>query len=208
MNYVEKLVQKYPELKPQQKSIQAFCDAIVTSYKRDGKIMLCGNGGSAADAEHITGELLKGFMTKRPMSEKKKKIFNKFFENEVDASLLQEGIPAIPLVSLTSGLSAFINDVSPELAYAQMVFAMGKKQDTLVVISTSGNSVNTVKAAQVAKAMGIKTVALVGKDGGKLKEIADIVIIAPANQTYQVQEYHLPIYHAVCAEVERVLFPE
>ena len=208
MNYVEKLVQKYPELKPQQKSIQAFCDAIVTSYKRDGKIMLCGNGGSAADAEHITGELLKGFMTKRPVSEKKKKIFNKFFENEVDASLLQEGIPAIPLVSLTSGLSAFINDVSPELAYAQMVFAMGKKQDTLVVISTSGNSVNTVKAAQVAKAMGIKTVALVGKDGGKLKEIADIVIIAPANQTYQVQEYHLPIYHAVCAEVERVLFPE
>ena len=208
MNYVEKLVQKYPELKPQQKSIQAFCDAIVTSYKRDGKIMICGNGGSAADAEHITGELLKGFMTKRPMSEKKKKIFNKFFENDVDASLLQEGIPAIPLVSLTSGLSAFINDVSPELAYAQMVFAMGKKQDTLVVISTSGNSVNTVKAAQVAKAMGIKTVALVGKDGGKLKEIADIVIIAPANQTYQVQEYHLPIYHAVCAEVERVLFPE
>lgn len=208
MNYVEKLVQKYPELKPQQKSIQAFCDSIVTSYKRDGKIMLCGNGGSAADAEHITGELLKGFMTKRPMSEKKKKIFNKFFENEVDSSLLQEGIPAIPLVSLTSGLSAFINDVSPELAYAQMVFAMGKKQDTLVVISTSGNSVNTVKAAQVAKAMGIKTVALVGKDGGKLKEIADIVIIAPANQTYQVQEYHLPIYHAVCAEVERVLFPE
>lgn len=170
--------------------------------------MLCGNGGSAADAEHITGELLKGFMTKRPMSEKKKKIFNKFFENEVDSSLLQEGIPAVPLVSLTSGLSAFINDVSPELAYAQMVFAMGKKQDTLVVISTSGNSVNTVKAAQVAKAMGIKTVALVGKDGGKLKEIADIVIIAPANQTYQVQEYHLPIYHAVCAEVERVLFPE
>ena len=208
ISYVEKLVERFPELKPQQKSIQAFCDAIVSSYKKDGKIMLCGSGGSAADAEHITGELLKGFMTKRPMSEKKKKIFNKFFENQTDASLLQEGIPAVPLVSLMSGLTAFINDVSPELAYAQMVFAMGKKQDLLVVISTSGNSINTVKAAQVAKAMGIKTVALVGKDGGKLAELCDVVIIAPANQTYLVQEYHLPIYHAVCAEVERVLFPE
>ena len=207
-NYVVKLVEKFPELKPQQSSIQAFVDAIVTSYKKDGKVLLCGSGGSAADSEHITGELLKGFMTKRPLSQKKIKEFNKYFGNDTDAKLLQEGIPAVPLVSLMSGLTAFINDVSPELAFAQMVFAMGKKQDLLVVISTSGNSVNTVKAAQVAKAMGIKTVALVGKDGGKLAEICDVVIIAPANQTYLVQEYHLPIYHAVCAEVERVLFPE
>ncbi len=207
-SYVEKLVNRFPELKVQQKAIQDFCDAIVKSYKQDGKVMLCGSGGSAADSEHITGELLKGFMTKRPLSDKKIKHFNKFFGNDTDAKMLQEGIPAIPIVSLTSGLTAFINDVSPELAFAQMVFALGKKQDLLVVISTSGNSVNTVKAAQTAKAMGIKTVALVGKDGGKLAEICDIAIIAPANQTYLVQEYHLPIYHAVCAEVERVLFPE
>ena len=208
ISYVEKLVERFPELKPQQKSIQAFCDAIVSSYKKDGKVMLCGNGGSAADAEHITGELLKGFMTKRPLSPKKIKLFNKYFENQTDARLLQEGIPAVPLVSLMSGLTAFINDVSPELAFAQMVFALGKKQDLLIVISTSGNSVNTVKAAQVAKAMGIKTVALVGKGGGKLKEICDISFVAPANETYLVQEYHLPVYHAICAEVERVLFGE
>lgn len=207
-SYVEKLVERFPELKDQQKQIQAFCDAIVQSYRKDGKVLLCGSGGSAADSEHITGELLKGFITKRPMSEKKIKEFNKYLGNDKEAAMLQQGIPAVPLVSLMSGMTAFINDVSPELAFAQLVFAMGKKQDLLVVISTSGNSVNTVKAAQVAKAMGIKTVALVGKGGGQLKEICDISIVAPANQTYLVQEYHLPIYHAVCAEVERVLFPE
>ena len=207
-SYVEKLVERFPDLKDQQKQIQAFCDAIVQSYRKDGKVLLCGSGGSAADSEHITGELLKGFITKRPMSEKKIKEFNKYLGNDKEAAMLQQGIPAVPLVSLMSGMTAFINDVSPELAFAQLVFAMGKKQDLLVVISTSGNSVNTVKAAQVAKAMGIKTVALVGKGGGQLKEICDISIVAPANQTYLVQEYHLPIYHAVCAEVERVLFPE
>ena len=207
-SYVEQLVLRFPELKEQQKAIQDFCDLIVESYHKDGKILLCGSGGSAADSEHITGELLKGFITKRPMSQEKIEHFNKYFENETDAKMLQQGIPAVPIVSLMSGLTAFINDVSPELAFAQMVFAMGKKVDLLVVVSTSGNSVNTVKAAQVAKAMGIKTVALVGKTGGKLKDICDVSIVAPANETYRVQEYHLPIYHAVCAEVERVLFPQ
>ena len=140
------------------------------------------------------------------MPEKDVERFNECFGNDTDAKLLQQGIPAFPLVSLMSGLTAFINDVSPELAFAQMVYATGKKQDLLVVISTSGNSVNTIKAAQVAKAMGIKTVALVGKGGGKLNEICDISIVAPADQTYLVQEYHLPIYHAVCAQVERDIF--
>lgn len=205
-NYVEKLVERFPELKKWQENIQAICDAIIESYHKGGKILLCGSGGSAADSEHITGEFLKGFMIKRTMSEQDQAHFNKFFENETDAKLLQQGVPAIPLVSLMSGLTAFINDVSPELAFAQMVYALGKEQDVLIVISTSGNSVNTVKAAQVAKAMGIKTVALVGKDGGKLKEICDLVFVAPANETYLVQEYHLPVYHAICAEVERVLF--
>lgn len=207
-SYVEKLIERFPELKSQQGDIQAICDAIIDSYKADGKVLLCGSGGSAADSEHITGEMLKGFMIKRTMSDEKIKEFNKYFENESDACQLQQGIPAVPLVSLMSGLTAFINDVSPELAFAQMVFALGKKQDLLIVISTSGNSVNTVKAAQVAKAMGIKTVALVGKGGGKLKEICDISFVAPANETYLVQEYHLPVYHAICAEVERVLFGE
>lgn len=207
-SYVEKLIERFPELKSQQGDIQAICDAIIESYKADGKVLLCGSGGSAADSEHITGEMLKGFMIKRTMSDEKIKEFNKYFENESDACQLQQGIPAVPLVSLMSGLTAFINDVSPELAFAQMVFALGKKQDLLIVISTSGNSVNTVKAAQVAKAMGIKTVALVGKGGGKLKEICDISFVAPANETYLVQEYHLPVYHAICAEVERVLFGE
>ena len=206
MIYVEQLVKRFPELKPQQKAIEDFCAAICDTYYSDGKVLLCGSGGSAADSEHITGELLKGFITKRPMPEKDVERFNECFGNDTDAKLLQQGIPAFPLVSLMSGLTAFINDVSPELAFAQMVYATGKKQDLLVVISTSGNSVNTIKAAQVAKAMGIKTVALVGKGGGKLNEICDISIVAPADQTYLVQEYHLPIYHAVCAQVERDIF--
>lgn len=204
-SYVEKLVERFPELQSQKLAIQAFVDAIIQTYKQDGKVLIAGNGGSASDSEHITGELLKGFITKRPMEKEKAEHFAKFLSKE-EAEMLQEGIPAVPLCSLMSGLTAFDNDVSPELAFGQLVFAMGKKQDLVVVLSTSGNSVNTIKAVQVAKAMGIKTVAMVGKTGGKLKDLADVVIIAPANETYLVQEYHLPIYHAVCAEVERVLF--
>ena len=205
-SHIEKLVERFSELKSQQNAIQSFVNAIVTAHKKEGKVLLCGNGGSAADCEHISGELLKGFLLKRQLPPKKIAQLNKALGNEKDALSLQEGVSAIPLVSLMSGLSAYSNDASTTLAFAQMVYSIGRKQDVLVLLSTSGSSTNVVKAAQVAKAMGIKTVALVGNDGGKLVEICDTTIIAPANQTYLVQEYHVSIYHAVCAEVERVLF--
>lgn len=205
-NHVEKLINRFSELKPQQSAIEAFVNGIVNAYKKDGKVLLCGNGGSAADCEHISGELLKSFMLKRQLSQKKLAHFSKFLGNEKDALCLQEGICAIPLVSLMSGLSAYSNDVDAKMSYAQMVYAIGKKQDFLILLSTSGNSINVVKAAQVAKAMGIKTIALVGNDGGKLVEICDTTIIAPSNQTHIIQEYHVAIYHAVCAQVEQILF--
>ena len=123
-----------------------------------------------------------------------------------DARKLQRGIPAIPLTSLTSVLSAFANDVDPVLVYAQLVYALGKASDVLVCLSTSGNSKNVVEAARTAAALGISTVALTGESESKLSKICDVTINAPEHETFKVQEYHLPIYHAICAEVERILF--
>ena len=123
-----------------------------------------------------------------------------------DAVKLQRGVPAVPLTSLSASLSAFANDVDPELVFAQLTYALGKKGDVLICLSTSGNSKNVVRAARVARALGIKTIGMSGAGGGAFSEICDITIKAPERETYKVQEYHLPIYHAICAEVERILF--
>jgi phosphoheptose isomerase len=123
-----------------------------------------------------------------------------------DAPKLQRGVAAVPLTSLSASLSAFANDVDPELVFAQLTYALGKKEDVLICLSTSGNSKNVVKAAKVAKALGIKTIGMSGEGGGAFLSICDVTINAPSRETYKVQEYHLPIYHAICAEVERILF--
>ena len=180
--------------------------AILDCYSACGKILLCGNGGSAADSEHIAGELLKGFLTKRTPNDRELTGLSLALGSEELAGKLQRGIPAIPLPSMSAAISAFSNDVDPELVYAQLVYALGKKGDVLIGLSTSGNSKNVVHAIKIAKSLGIKTIALTGRDGGELKNIADVTIRVPATETYKVQEYHLPIYHAICAEAERILF--
>ena len=205
MNYLDNLIVRYPELAPLREKIGAAIDMIIESYKSGGKVLLCGNGGSAADSEHISGELLKGFLSKRPVTDAERERLSPLGDA---ADKLQRGIPAIPLTSLTSVLSAFANDVEPELVYAQLVFALGRECDLVIGLSTSGNSKNVVAALKTAKALGIKTVAMTGETGGALADIADIVIKAPARETYKVQEYHLPIYHAICAEAERIIFEE
>ena len=206
--YIDQLIERMPELEPMKASIEEATGAILRMYANGGKVMLCGNGGSAADGEHIAGELLKGFLLKRTPPAEEIEAMGAELGSETEAESLQRGVAAVPLSSLSGVFTAFCNDVDPSLVYAQLVYAMGMPQDVLICLSTSGNSKNVVKAAQVAKANGITTVALTGGTGGKLADVCDIVIIAPSSETYRVQEYHLPIYHAICAQVEHDLFAE
>ena len=204
MNYIENLIERYPALASSFNGVTLATEKIIESVRGGGKVLICGNGGSAADAEHISGELLKGFIIKRNPTGEELSVLESALGDK--AGRLQRGIPAIPLASLSASLSAFANDVDPSLVFAQLTYALGKPSDVLICLSTSGNSENVVYAARVAKSLGIYTVAMTGEGGGKLSEICDVTIAAPERETYKVQEYHLPIYHAICAETERVLF--
>lgn len=202
--YTDELVERYPALLPCKPFVIEAINEIVASCDRGGKVLLAGNGGSAADCEHISGEFLKGFLMKRePVGEEAEALVRVLGANGMK---LQRGIGAIPLTSLSAALSAFANDVEPELVFAQLVYALGKKGDVLIGISTSGNSKNVLRAAKCASALGIKSVALVGDGGGALSEVCDVVIKVPERETFKVQELHLPVYHAICADVEAILF--
>lgn len=201
MNYVENLMDRYPELSGCKKSLEEAVAAIVAMHKKGGTLLLCGNGGSAADCEHISGELLKGFLSKRPLSDSERKTL----PPEV-ADRLQGGIKAIPLQSLSSVFTAFSNDVSADLAFAQSVWALGDADGVFLGISTSGNAKNVCAAAETARAKGMVTVAMTGRDGGSLAKICDIALKVPETETYRVQELHLPLYHTLCAETEAQIF--
>ena len=206
-NYVNKMMETFPALTTCKAEVEKAIDVILTMHKSGGKLLLCGNGGSAADCEHIAGELLKGFVLLRtPQGELLETLSGEL--GETDAKKLQQGVSAVPLPSLVGVDSAFCNDVDPALVYAQLVLTLGRKEDVLLCLSTSGNSKNVVQAAKTAKALGIRTVALTGASGGKLKDLCDIVICVPETETYRVQEYHLPVYHAICAQVEETLYGE
>ena len=200
MKYIDELLRRYPQLWECENEAKEVVDIICNMHKEGGKLLLCGNGGSAADCEHISGELMKSFLLER-------KPDTGDCEQYADViSGLQWGVPAIPLASFTSLGTAFSNDESPQLAFAQLVFVIGKKEDVFLGISTSGNSENVVAAAKTAKAKGMKTIAFTGKNGGVLKEICDITVSVPEAETYKAQELHVPVYHAVCAEVEKYFF--
>jgi D-sedoheptulose 7-phosphate isomerase len=201
MNQIDKIISENPALLPCKAAMEQITAAIVSMHENGGKLLLCGNGGSAADCEHISGELLKGFLSKRPLPADTLT----GLEDELRAKL-QRGIGAVPLTSLSALGSAFANDVDPALSYAQAVLALGQKNDVVLGISTSGNAKNVAAALKVARAMGLKTLAMTGEKGGLLKEIADVTLAVPETETYKVQQLHLPAYHAICAEVERILF--
>lgn len=175
---------------------------------KGGVIMTCGNGGSAADAGHVVGELMKSFKIKRPITDEHRAALMSAFPTDAEylAGNLHRGIPAISLVSQTSLSTAISNDIAPEMAFAQQVYVYGIAGDILLGISTSGNSMNVVNACKVARAFGIGTIALTGEDGGLLKEICDVTICVPATETFRVQEFHLPIYHTLCAMLEAEMF--
>ncbi len=204
--YLNETISRYAPLAVCRDEMRRAIDAIVSSVRAGGKILIAGNGGSSADAEHIAGEFLKGFLSLRTP---KGKLLNtlKGALGE-DAAKLQGGIPALPLPSFTGVLSAYANDVDPSLVFAQELYALGRRGDVFIGISTSGGAKNVLAAAKVARALGITVIALTGKDGGALAKEADVAIIAPAHETYKIQEYHLPIYHALCADVEHILFGE
>ena len=183
---------------------------LIVDLKKENKILLCGNGGSAADCEHIAGELLKSFELKRKLSDKMYKKLKDSYgeEGTFIADNLQQAVKAIPLTSFCAYNTAFLNDCNEKKMFAQLVNALGIKDDILISISTSGNSKNVVYASMLAKTMGIKVIALTGETGGKLKDIADITINVPSKRVYRIQEYHLPIYHLLCLCVESELFEE
>lgn len=207
LQYIEELVIRYPLLSSCFDSIVEATERLIISFSNQGKLLVCGNGGSAADSEHLVGELMKGFILPRPISDDiANKIGKVAGSPEVFRDNLQKGLPAISLVSQTAFLTAFANDKNPDFCFAQQVLAYGRKTDAFLGISTSGNSMNVVFAAQVAKALGMFTLCLTGSKESKLSFICDVTIKAPANETFKIQEYHLPIYHAISLALENEFF--
>lgn len=202
------LIERYPNLSCIKDDIKTASDMWIKCYEDGGKLLICGNGGSCSDADHIVGELMKGFMSLRPLTDDQKKSMKANCQEINDEWLcqLQRGLPAISLNGAQALNSAFCNDVNPELVFAQQLMGFGNKNDILVCISTSGNSKNVYAAAVTAKALGITVISLTGKNGGKLKGVSDVCICAPETETYKVQELHLPIYHYLCAETEKRFF--
>ena len=207
---LEEMMERYPELESCREDIVKAKETLIACFQRGGKLLLCGNGGSCADCDHIVGELMKGFRSQRPLScEKKAQMRSQYGDMEDDIlEKLQNALPAISLPSFTALNTAYANDVAPELMYAQGVLGLAAKNDILLAISTSGNSKNVVAAAKVAKALGLQVIALTGAAGGMLRTIADICICVPQKETYKVQELHLPVYHCLCEEIEMYFFGE
>ena len=195
---LKELLERYPQLIVCEDQIKSAMELISDTYKNGGKILVCGNGGSCSDSEHIVGELMKGFKSLRKVTDSR--------IPEDLRSGLQGALPAISLPSQTGVLSAFINDVDPEMMYAQLVYGYATEKDLLIGLSTSGNSKNVVNAARVAKAVGAKAMAMTGKKESKLSEICDACIRVPETETFKIQELHLPVYHYLCAQIEEDMF--
>lgn len=206
---LEDLLCRYPVLENQRENIRRAYRILEETYCRNGKLLVAGNGGSAADAEHIVGELMKGFVKHRELDE------SQISELEaVDGERgrkigvkLQGALPAIAVVGHEALSTAFLNDVEPLYGFAQQVYGYGNEGDVFLGISTSGNSENILSACTVAKAKRMKVIGLTGGDGGRLKEAADVSIIVEAWATFQIQELHLPVYHTLCRMLEERFFP-
>lgn len=209
-NYIDILIKRYAELEEIQADIVQAYQILKDCYQNKGKVLVGGNGGSQADSEHIVGELMKGFVKKRPLPlEMQKKLQEIGGEcGESLANSLQVPLEAIAVTGHQGLSSAFANDVDPNMVYAQQVLGYGRTGDVFLAISTSGNAKNLIYATIVAKAKGLKVILLTGKDGGKIRKLADISMIVPSYETYEIQERHLPIYHALCLQLEEDFFRE
>ncbi len=202
----EELFFRYPNLTVCRSSISQVFELIKETFLSNRKLLICGNGGSAADAEHLSAELLKGFRQKRPLRMEIIQKIKNVSPHERWSNHLQQALPVIPLVNNLSLITAVSNDTAAELIFAQQVLAYGKAGDSLLAISTSGNSKNIINAVILAKALELKTIGLTGESGGELKNLCDLIIAAPASRTEHIQELHLPIYHTLCALLEDEFF--
>lgn len=202
------LTKRYPSLERCEEDIKRALEIIIKCYEKGGKLLLCGNGGSSSDCEHIVGELMKDFLIRRPIPKEKREEMRRRLPSIDDAVLdtLQLGLPAISLPSITGFNTAFANDRNPELVYAQGVLSLANENDVLVAISTSGNAKNVLRATEVAKSLGLFVVGLTGETGGAIYELCDSSICVPQCETYKIQELHIAVYHYICAEVERHFF--
>lgn len=207
---LENLMERYPVLLPCREQIACAYEIMKECYDGDHKLLIAGNGGSCADADHIVGELMKTFKKRRPVGEElRKKLREADPENgEILSEKLGLSLMALSLSNQQTLNTAFANDVDGDYIYAQQVLGYGRPGDVYLAISTSGQSRNILHAVPVAKALGIRVIGLTGKDGGRLREQADVSIVAPAAETYKVQELHLPIYHALCLMLEETYFEE
>lgn len=202
------LILRYPPLAVCEADISHTFEIMKSAYICGKKLLVAGNGGSASDSEHIIGELMKSFRFRRPIPAGYASSLKKLFghEGSVLAGKLEGALPAIALPSMTALMTAYMNDNEADAVFAQMVFGCGSEGDVLLAISTSGNSPNILNACMVAKAKGMKIIGLTGRSGGKMKILCDTAICVPETETYAIQEYHLPVYHTLCAMLETAFF--
>lgn len=207
MDIFEELVDKYPSLSACIDSVRSAGEVLLKVFHGGGKLLVCGNGGSGADSEHIVGELMKEFYIRRPLKEAEQAALKKVDPaGEKLAKCLQGALPAITLTSNIALSTAYANDAEPELVFAQQVWGYGNPGDVLLAISTSGSSKNVYDAMVAAKAKGMWVIGLTGARQGTMEKLCDVCIQAPSTVTYEIQEYHLPIYHALCRYVEAEIF--
>ncbi len=207
-NHIEVLIERYPQLLECRESIQAAYDILKEAYTKDRKLLVCGNGGSASDSEHIVGELMKEFKLKREVYHDQAEAMQRI-DPELGGILakhLQGALPAIALTGHSSLTTAFMNDSNPELIFAQQVNGYGKAGDVFLGISTSGNSRNILFAAVTAKSKGLKVIGLTGQKPNRLAQLADVCIQVTETETYKIQELHLPVYHCLCMMLEEHFF--
>ncbi len=201
-------INRYPALECCSSDIKAACSMIIKALECDQTLFVCGNGGSASDAEHIAGELIKNFAIERPLNDDLQiKLKNMYGDTGTYiAGKLQKGLRVIALTGHYALSTAMANDIAADLIFAQQLNAFGKSGDVLLGISTSGNSVNVCHAARLARVLGIESITLTGQSGGELATLSDVSVKVPENETYKIQEFHLPIYHFICMTVENYFF--
>jgi len=201
--FLADMLKSHPQLESCIDDMTDTFELMSECYRNGGKVLICGNGGSAADAEHWAGELMKGFLNHRPLSDESRKLLSDGL-----AENLQGALPTIPLTGFISFNTAFSNDNNAEYLFAQLVWGFGKKGDMLVGISTSGNSQNILLAIETARAMGMKTVGMTGRTGGDMAGNVDVSVKVPADKVHHIQELHVPVYHTLSMMLEEEFFPE
>ena len=205
---IEQLFQRYPQLEPLHRKILEATEIIISCYTSGGKLLICGNGGSCSDSEHMVGELMKSFEAKRPLgNEVSQRLIELSGDNGMFLSQkLEKGLPAISLTSQTALITAICNDMDASLIFAQQIINYGKVNDVLIAISTSGNSQNVVNGCIAAKAINMKVIGFTGNKGGKINRFSDILLNVPESRTSYIQELQLPIMHAICLITENHFF--